>query len=290
MISIIIIVKNDRKIAFLLNELKNIKKPEKTEVLIVDASEGQLDDIKNKYSYTKWIPFINKTKKKTTIPDQRNVGIANAKGNIIVFIDSDCIPHKDWLMEITRPILVEKEKICAGRVILNDKKNIHNIEHNKILNKKYINECPTMNVALQKDIYKKVGLYDESFLFGSDMDFSWRAIKKGYKIRLNPKAIIYHDLGDPKNELRRMYDYGKAWMHLFKKHTYKRKQMTKNIIFNCLYTLYFIFLPLTYAYPYYPFLILIPIIKNWNNNPKRIIIHKTFYGLGLLKELIVPET
>src|SRR5579859_7492412 len=38
MISIIIIVKNDRQIVHVLSELRNIRKPDKVEVLVVDAS------------------------------------------------------------------------------------------------------------------------------------------------------------------------------------------------------------------------------------------------------------
>src|SRR5215470_12629024 len=100
MISIIIIVKNDRRIDHVLGILKTIRKPDKTEVIVVDASRGRLDDIRKKFRYVRWIDFENTTKKKTTIPEQRNVGVREAKGDIVVFIDSDCKPDKDWLCEL----------------------------------------------------------------------------------------------------------------------------------------------------------------------------------------------
>ncbi len=46
MISIIIIVKSDRGIENTLKKLVKIPKPEKTEILVVDVSEGNLYDIK----------------------------------------------------------------------------------------------------------------------------------------------------------------------------------------------------------------------------------------------------
>ena len=286
MISIIIIVKNDRRIADTLRALRDIEKPETTEVIVVDASKGLLDDIKKKYNYARWISFEKKTIKKTTIPDQRNVGIKNAKGDIIAFIDSDCIPHKKWLVELTNPIRKEKENIVAGRVKLNDEKNIHNIEHEKLLTQKYINECPTMNVAINKSLYKSIGNYDESFRFGSDVDFSWRAIKAGYKIRFNPKAVISHDLGDSKNEIRRMYDYGKARTTLYMKHRDRMRIFWGNEFMTTLFPISLLLLPLTIIFPYYPLIFMYPILKHRNI---KLIIMKTMYGTGVLKEFLFPD-
>ena len=55
MISVIILVKNDREIKNALNEIFNIPKPEKTEILVVDASEGNLDDIREKFPKVRWV-------------------------------------------------------------------------------------------------------------------------------------------------------------------------------------------------------------------------------------------
>lgn len=283
MISVIIIVKNDKRIERLLEALPKIEKPEKTEVLIVDASQGSLADIKKKFSYPRWINFENKLHKKTTIPDQRNVGIDNAKGDIIAFIDSDCIPDKKWLVELIKPIRKEKEYIVAGRVMLNDEGNIHNLSHEYLLKKKYIEECPTMNVALKKEIYIKVGLYDESFRFGSDVDFSWRAIDAGYKIRINPNAKITHDLGDAKNEIRRMYDYGKARTRLYMKHKNRMRIFLGNEFLTILFPISIILLPISFFFPFYPLVFLYPILKH---RDFKLILMKSIYGTGILKELL----
>ena len=47
-----------------------------------------------------------------------------------------------------------------------------------------------------------VGYFDERFNYGSDMDFCWRAIKEGYKIRRNEKACLYHEWGNLKQEIK----------------------------------------------------------------------------------------
>ncbi|HSW96463.1 MAG TPA: glycosyltransferase [Candidatus Saccharimonadales bacterium] len=289
MISIIIIVKNDRRISNVLKELKTITKPEKTEIIVVDASKGKLEDIKNSFKQVLWIDFESKKKKKITIPEQRNVGITHAKGDIIVFIDSDCKPHKDWLSQLVGPIRNESEQIVAGIVRLEDENSMHNLEQNKNLKKKYLTEAPTMNIAISRGVYNEIGTYDENFQFGSDVDFSWRATRSGFKIRFNDEAIIYHDLGNTKHEIRRMYFYGKARTMLYKKHRYRLRFFWGNEFLTIFYPLYFIFLPLTLFYYWYPLLLLFPLTKYRNQNPFRFILLKTMYGAGVLKPLILPE-
>ena len=45
MISLIIAVKNDRRIDKTLEELVKIPRPEKTKILVINALEGNLDEI-----------------------------------------------------------------------------------------------------------------------------------------------------------------------------------------------------------------------------------------------------
>ena len=92
MISIIIPVKNDRRIEITIKDLLKIPKPEKTEIIVVDASEGNLDDIKKKFPKVRWIYFHNKTGKKYTFTEQINLGLKNIRGDLIAFI-ADKLPN-----------------------------------------------------------------------------------------------------------------------------------------------------------------------------------------------------
>ena len=94
MILIIIIVKSDSGIENILKKIIKIPKPEKSWDFgnRFDASEGNLDDIKNIFPSVRWVYYHNKKSKKITIPEQRNLGLKKAKGDIIAFIDANCIP------------------------------------------------------------------------------------------------------------------------------------------------------------------------------------------------------
>jgi GT2 family glycosyltransferase len=165
----------------------------KTEILVVDASEGNLYDIKKEFPSVRWIYFHNKKNKKIAIPEQRNLGLKKAKGNIITFIDGNCVPDKNWLIELTKPINDETESIVAGSIKSIGGKTIWDVGEERMNSKKYLDKAPIINIAFKKEIIKKVGFFDEKFNYGSDGDFTWRATDLGYKIRYNKDAIIYHD-------------------------------------------------------------------------------------------------
>ena len=64
------------------------------------SSNGRIDDIRDKFPEVRWIYYPTLNIKKTTIPEQRNLGVKESKGNIVVFIDADCVPVKNWLNEL----------------------------------------------------------------------------------------------------------------------------------------------------------------------------------------------
>jgi GT2 family glycosyltransferase len=286
MISIVIIVKNDRDIESTIKELLVIDKPDQeVEILVVDSSDPEkLKDIKEKYSNdVRWLYFKNTNpNRKYTIPEQRNMGIREAKGDIIVYIDANCIPEKDWLIEITKYILLGEENIVAGPVKSLNTTTINDLPRMRNTGKKYLEECPTINLAFNKSVVDKVGYFDETFDYGSDVDFSWRAIDAGYKIRYNENALISHDWGHSKRELKRTLQYGKARGHLYLKHSNRRKYLYRDPVV-VIYPLFLLGLPLILIFPWYPLLLLILVAKNYRDpNPFETVLKHLVYGVGCL--------
>jgi len=285
MISIIIIVKNDRRIENTLKKLFKIPKPEKTEILVIDVSEGKLDDIKNIFPSVRWIYYHNKKGKKITLPEQRNLGLKKAQGDIIAFIDADCVPDNNWLIELAKSISNEEKIVVAGSIKSIGKKTTWDVEEER----KYLDEASTNNMAFKKEIIKKVGFFDEKLNYGEDIDFTWRATDLGYKIRYNKNAIIYHDWGNLRQDIKRSLWYGEARVKLYKKHPHRWKNLFGYNITVLIYPLYIIFLPLTFFWPYYPLFIIIPIIKNIKRQPLKLVFINLIYGFSVLKELFFPN-
>lgn len=48
-------------------------------------------------------------------------------------------------------------------------------------------------MAVSCSVLKEIGLFDESFfIYYDDIDLSWRAWRRGYRVLCNPQAVIYH--------------------------------------------------------------------------------------------------
>ena len=102
-----------------------------------------------------------------------------AKGNIIIFIDANCVPDKNWLIELTKPINDKTESIVAGSIKSIGGKTMWDVGEERMNSKKYLDEAPIIKIAFKKEIIKKVGFFDEKFNYGSDVDFTWRATDLG---------------------------------------------------------------------------------------------------------------
>jgi GT2 family glycosyltransferase len=285
-ISIITVNKDDPGIAETLTKLLKINSSVPYEIIVVDASARKLDYIKNEFKSVQWYDFKQQEGKKRTIAKQRNYGIKHSKGDIIVFIDANCVPSTNWLINLTSPIINEGEKIVAGSYKSKNGNTIRDYESNRRSREKYVSECPTMNVAFSKEIFDVIGLFDEQFDIGEDVDLCWRATDGGYKIRYAPTAKITHDWGSQAEDLKRAYRYGRGRARLYLKHHNKLGQLFKNDIVVIIYPLYILGLPLTFFFLPYPLFILVPIVKNWNNYPIQKVSHQLVYSIGTFRGLI----
>lgn len=280
-ISIVIIVRNDRGIANTLIGLEKQRKPAATEIVVVDSSNPTtLADIRAQHPDVLWYEFKPANPDKTSIPEQRNFGVSHAHGDIIVFIDANCIPLENWLVEMTRPILDGDETMTAGPVKASDPKKQLTFQPIGLKNG-YVSASPTINLAFTKAVWEKVGGFDEAFLFGSDIDFTWRCIDAGNKIRFISKAFITHDWGDLHEQVTRSFKYGKARARLIKKHPERRYQefLNENVILT-VYTLYLVGLPITILFLWYPLTIGVIMLKNINNKPLKTVTSNLIYTLG----------
>lgn len=130
----------------------------------------------------------------------RNAGIALAKGEILGFTDSDCIPNQDWISNAVN-LLTKNKNITriAGKIELFFKKS--GLTPAELYEKVYAFKqdeisrqglSVTGNMFTYKYVFDKVGNFNEQLLSGGDYEWSKRAENAGFKIVYGENVVIKH--------------------------------------------------------------------------------------------------
>jgi GT2 family glycosyltransferase len=288
-ISIVILSKDepalDDTITDVIWQAKGLKEP--SEIVVVDASEGRLDHIRRRHDgEMRWMQFKPPPKRRVCIPHQRNAGVRSARGDIIVFTDAGCRPEAAWLDRLINP-LRRGESIAAGLTLATPgSTGLYDRGARHALQARFLPECSTINLAFRREVFDAVGGFDEGFAYGSDIDFSWRLTDAGYRIRGVPDAVVRHDWGGWRRQLRRSYAYGKARTRLYRKHRDRLRHVLRDNPMVVAYPLFLLGLPLTFFFPVYPALLLIPAWRNRRDGAARVVVDHVVYGAGILVELL----
>jgi GT2 family glycosyltransferase len=288
-ISIVIISKDEASVDDTLTDVicqaKDLKEP--FEIVVVDASDGRLDYIRLRHETgVRWVQFEQPPGVRVSIPHQRNAGVRAARGEIVVFTDAGCRPEEGWLARLVAPLL-QDEHITVGLTLATPgSSGLYDRAARQALESRYLTECSTINLAFDREAFNAVGGFDETFAYGSDIDFTWRLTDAGYRIRSVPNAVVRHDWGGWRRQLRRSYVYGKARMRLYRKHRARLRHVLRNDPMVVIYPAFLLGLPLTLFFPFYPALLLLPAWRNRSNGAVRVLVDHLIYGVGILAELV----
>jgi glycosyltransferase involved in cell wall biosynthesis len=149
-------------------------------------------------------PFANFCKELKIGPAAaRNTGTSCCSGEIIAFIDSDCVADPRWVEEGTQILnLSTKGCVVAGKIARKKKATIDNpvefLDQTIFLQQeKYVSDyqrCATANMFVTRAYFFEIGFFDESFneASGEDWDWSRMAVEKGAVIYFSHDAIVFH--------------------------------------------------------------------------------------------------
>ncbi len=289
--SLVIVNKDERLLSETLQALKPFVGGVLSEVLVVDASNGALDDIRLSNDWARWIDYVQPPGIHTTIAHQRNIGVRESEGDIIVFTDSGCLPEDEWLERLLAPILEEGEFVACGPARAIGKSVYSGVHWWGNVDKDYVPMAPTINLAFRREAFDTVGGFDESFGSAEDIDFTWRMTDNGYRLRWVQNAVVQHDWGTPMRQLRRSFFYGKGGCRLLRKHTDRIGEATKENPAPLLYALFLLGLPLTVKWRWYPLVLLWPIWRTRQEELRWLVLaDHLVMGAGVLHELVRPGT
>ncbi len=132
----------------------------------------------------------------------RNRGAELARGSIILFTDSDCVPDYCWIHEMVSPLINDpglsgvKGAYKTRQRALTARFAQAEFEDRFAMLKKvpFIDMVDTYSAAFKKDVFIKAGGFDPSFPVANneDTEFSYRLVSMGHLLVFNPKAFVYH--------------------------------------------------------------------------------------------------
>lgn len=201
------------------------------EVIIVeDGSSVTCEKVCNGYKATLDIHYFMK---ENSGPGQsRNYGVARAKGEYVIILDSDVVLPPGYIESISD----ELEKAPADAFGGPDKAHSSFTDIQKAISysmtsffttggirgskkKKLDKFYPrSFNMGVRRNVYNKLGGFSK-MRFGEDIDFSIRIFKAGCKCRLFPESWVWHKRRtDFRKFFRQVYNSGIARINLYKKY------------------------------------------------------------------------
>jgi len=161
-------------------------------ILVDDGSTDKTEEMLASLSPPCRLNYIS-NKKRLGQPKSRNRGIKAAKGNYIIFTDSDIIVVPEFIQEHLKFHKLYKNAIINGELIYISSLDEVGKKKKSIWDMSF-SSFNTANVSVKKESLIKVGGFDEEFLpYGwEDKELGYRLRKMGLKNKKNPKALGYH--------------------------------------------------------------------------------------------------
>lgn len=158
------------------------------------------------------------------VPPAMNIGIREAKGDIIIRLDAHAIFPKNYFSELVKKLIALGAENVGGvcrTLPVNDTvvcRSIANVLSSNFgmgnsyfrVGAKEVMEVDTVPFGcFHRELFNRIGYFDEELIRNQDDEFNGRIIKNGGKIYLLPHLVIDYYARDTINKVYKMfYQYG----------------------------------------------------------------------------------
>jgi succinoglycan biosynthesis protein ExoA len=235
-ISIIVPVRNEgRHIESTLRQLLEQEYPGEWEIIVVDGEST--DDtawlVHNIAAKHPRIRLLSNPKRLSSAA--RNIGIQHARGEVILVVDGHCELNDRKLLENVSSAFGRSGAACLGRpqpldisaatpmqqaiALARSSRLGHHPNSFIYVDEEHFVPAHSVAVAYRRDVFEKVGYFDEGFDACEDVEFNHRIDKAGLKCFFTPSIQVRYF---PRTTVRRLFNqlarYGSGRMRLLKKH------------------------------------------------------------------------
>lgn len=218
--SLIIAISNqEKKLPSLLKSIQNFQ----SEIILLDQNSSDsswkiIDSFAQKNKNSRAL------RSKNCLAEILNEGIAAAKGEAILFLDSNAIPSKKWEESLLQSLLnhdlvVGNTITAAGKGPYADLANKLFENHSERTAQAKGHALPwgtLSNLGAKKTLFASAGIFSKAAGEALDIDWCWRAMLNRAQIAFEPKATIKLTKKIDKLQLLKQFDqFGKSesWLH-----------------------------------------------------------------------------
>ncbi len=168
----------------------------KIEVIVIDngSTDNTAEIAQHCGATVKIQPYVN-------VSALRNLGASISGGNLLAFVDADCVVDHDWLSNAIKCIYRESADAVGSFHDIPEESGWIGEISTLIQSRKVgadINYIPSGNMIIRRAAFEDIGGFDSSLETGEDVDICKRLKDKGYKIFSDPAIHSIH-YGSPKN-------------------------------------------------------------------------------------------
>lgn len=160
----------------------------------------------------------------------RNRGAKEAKGDILLFTDADCVPDRGWVKNMLEPfkdrsvsgvqgVYRTRQKSIVARFVQAEIEDRYRKMSQKP--KDGIDFMGTYSAGYRRKVFQEFGGFDEGFpkASGEDPELSFRMASRGHMLVLNKCAVVSHTHPDSLEKYLRQKYWRAYWrVLLYKKH------------------------------------------------------------------------
>ena len=200
LVSVVVPVRNDRGsyLRGLIAALERQTMPrERFEILVGDdgSTDGSTDDLETEDG---WIRVLKGPPRNSYAA--RNMAARAARAQVLAFVDSDCEPEPEWL-EAGVAALADADA-AAGmiRFIVPERRTVWTLidmdstkDHEREVAQ---DNAETANLFVRRELYDRVGGFDDTIPEHGDFDFALRCVAAGGRLIFAPEAVAWHPTKD----------------------------------------------------------------------------------------------
>lgn len=131
-----------------------------------------------------------------TVGRARNAAVEAARGELVAFTDSDCVPDPDWLVHAVAPFVDPGVTIVQGRTVpAHAPTQPWSVTQDVSARTGLFEAC---NIVYRREALREVGGFGEEIgFFGEDTIAGWRVRRAGGADAFAPAAVVRHDVTTP---------------------------------------------------------------------------------------------